>query len=45
MDATRAQVVVDPVWCIGCGVCADLCSNRAFHPVVATEAHAVKGVP
>jgi indolepyruvate ferredoxin oxidoreductase alpha subunit len=30
MNPTGEHVVVDPVWCIGCGVCADLCSNRAF---------------
>ena len=30
MDPTREHVVIDPVWCIGCGVCADVCSNRAL---------------
>lgn len=32
MDASRSRVVVDPAWCIGCGVCADVCSNRALAP-------------
>lgn len=32
MDTARAQVTVDPVWCIGCGVCAEICSNRALAP-------------
>lgn len=32
MDPSREHVVVDPVWCIGCGVCADVCSNRALSP-------------
>ena len=34
MDPTGAHVVVDPTWCIGCGVCADLCSDRAMAAVV-----------
>ncbi|MBI3201914.1 MAG: FAD-dependent oxidoreductase, partial [Myxococcales bacterium] len=32
MDATREHVVIDPVWCIGCGVCADVCANQALAP-------------
>lgn len=32
MDSARERVLVDPVWCIGCGVCADVCSNRALSP-------------
>lgn len=32
MDASRERVTVDPVWCIGCGVCAEVCSNRALAP-------------
>jgi len=32
MDAAHAHVTVDPVWCIGCGVCAEVCSNRALAP-------------
>ena len=30
MNPSGEQVVIDPTWCIGCGVCADLCSNRAM---------------
>ncbi|MBK7580660.1 MAG: FAD-dependent oxidoreductase [Myxococcales bacterium] len=30
MDPGREHVEIDPLWCIGCGVCADLCSNRAL---------------
>ena len=30
MNPSGEHVVVDPTWCIGCGVCADLCSNRAM---------------
>jgi Pyruvate/2-oxoacid:ferredoxin oxidoreductase delta subunit len=32
MDPKGGHVVVDPTWCIGCGVCADLCSNGAMAP-------------
>ena len=31
MDTSGAHVAVDPTWCIGCGVCETLCSNRALH--------------
>ncbi|MCC6215358.1 MAG: FAD-dependent oxidoreductase [Polyangiaceae bacterium] len=31
MSAEGDHVRVDPAWCIGCGVCAQVCSNGAFH--------------
>jgi indolepyruvate ferredoxin oxidoreductase alpha subunit len=36
MDPSGARVVVDPTWCIGCGVCAELCSDGAMAPVEAS---------
>jgi len=32
-SASGENVVVDPTWCVGCGVCATVCSNEALRPV------------
>ena len=43
MADARAHVVVDPVWCIGCGVCEEVCSNRALKAAPAPAApHSLK---
>jgi indolepyruvate ferredoxin oxidoreductase alpha subunit len=38
MDASGAKVAVDATWCIGCGVCEELCSNRALRPIATEKA-------